>query len=358
MEFQARYPFALPFLPPPVALDSPLLLRAVAAARIELAELKGYSAAIPNPMLLLSPTLIRESVASSEIENIHTTVESALQQALFPAAEQRSADKEVLRYSEAIRWGAEQLQQLPLVSRVIVGIQRLLLGTTDAGYRATPNQIINSTTGEAIYTPPVANSIPELISNWEQYINTPDAAADPLLRCVVGHYQFEAIHPFGDGNGRTGRILMVLQLVQDELLTMPLLFISGYINRHRTDYYRLLLAVTTHGAWEAFILFMLRGFEEQARETKQTLLRVMEQLDGFRQRLRALPKRMPSELAEHVFAFPVTTPVQAARELDMTYKTTSRYLSELAAAGLLENKQVSRFQFYLNRPLLEVLNQL
>lgn len=141
------------------------MLRAIAAARIELAELKGYSAAIPNPMLLLSPTLIRESVASSEIENIHTTVESVLQQALFPAVERRSADKEVLRYSEAIRWGAEQLPQLPLVSRLIVSIQQLLLGMTDAGYRATPNQLVNSTTGQAIYTLPAAGQIPNLMSN-------------------------------------------------------------------------------------------------------------------------------------------------------------------------------------------------
>ena len=164
MEFQARYPFQLPLLPPPVLPDSPVLLQAVAAARIELAELKGYSAAIPNPLLLLSPTLVRESVASPEIENIHTTVESVLQQALFPANERRSADKEVLRYSEAIRWGAAQLPRLPLMLRVIVGIQQLLSGTAEASYRATPNQIINSTTGQAIYTPPPADQIPELSS--------------------------------------------------------------------------------------------------------------------------------------------------------------------------------------------------
>ena len=287
-------------------------MRTIAAARIELAELKGYSAAIPNSMLL-SPTLIRESVASSEMESIHTTVESMLQQALFPAAEQRSADKEVLRCSEAIRWGNAQLAELPLVSRVIVEIQHLLLGATDADYRATPNQIINSTTGQAIYTPPAASQIPTLMGNREHYTNTPDEAADPLWRCVVGHYQFEAIHPFGDGNGRLGRILMVLQ---QGLLTLPILFISGYINRHRQDYYRLLLAVTARGEWEAFILFMLRGFELQARDTKQTLLTVMEQLGEFCQRVRALPKRVPGELADHVFAFPVTTPVQAARERD------------------------------------------
>lgn len=358
MIFNADQPFRLPLLPPPLALESPALLRAVAAARIQVAELKGYLAAIPNPMLLLSPTLLRESVASSEIEDIHTTVESALQQSLFPVAEQRGADKEVLRYSEAIRWGAAQLPRLPIVSRLIVGVQRQLLGPKATDYRTTPNQIINSLTEQPIYTPPVAADLPALLSNWENYINTSDPAADPLLRCVVGHYQFEAIHPFGDGTGRTGRILMVLQLVQDELLSLPVLFISGYINQHRAAYYQLLLGVTARGEWEAYVLFMLRGFEQQARATKLLLLQVMEQLGEFRRRLRELPKRVPGELADHLFAFPVTTPVQAARELGFTYKTTSRYLNELATAGLVENKQVSRYQFFFNRPLLETLNKL
>ncbi len=357
MAFNPRQPFGLPSLPPPVSLDSPTLLRAIAAARIELAELKGYSAAVPNLLLLLSPTLLRESVASSEIENIHTTVESVLQQALFPDVERREADKEVLRYGEAVRWGTEQLPRLPLTARLLVGVQRRLLGPRATGYRTTPNQLVNSLTGEPIYTPPIATAVAPLLSNWEHYINTPAPEADPLLRCVIGHYQFEAIHPFGDGNGRTGRILMVLQLVQDELLSLPILFISGYINRHRTAYYELLLGVSARGEWEPFVLFMLRGFEQQARETKQTLLRVMEQLSAFRLRLRELPRRVPGQLADHLFAFPVTTPLQAARELGLTYKTASRHLSELAGAGLLENKPVSRYQFYVNRPLLELLSQ-
>lgn len=356
MNFRPDLPFELPLLPPQTDLESPALLRAVAAARVELAELKGYSATMPNPMLL-SPAIVRESVASSEIENIHTTVESALQQELFPEAERRDADKEVLRYGDAVRWGAEQLQTLPLSSRLIVGVQHRLLPHYGSGYRSTPNQIINSVSGGAVFTPPRAARIPELLSNWEHYINTPDTDTDPLLRCAIGHYQFEAIHPFGDGNGRTGRILLVLHLVQEQLLAQPTLFVSGYINRHRQEYYRLLLSVSVEGGWTEFLLFMLRGFQQQARVTKDTLLAVVEQLHSFKLAVKGLAKRVPLELAEHVFARPITTPQQTSVATGLHYKTTSRYLGYLAEAGLLENKPVGRYQFYLNRPLLELLNQ-
>lgn len=356
--FNPNYPFDLPALPPPIKEDDPILLRALLKARTELAELKGYSAAIPNPMLLLSPAIIRESVASSGIENIHTTVESALQQELFPEAERRDADKEVLRYGEAMRWGTAQLDKLPLSSRLIVGIQQRLMPQLGAGYRTTPNRIINSVTQQAIFTPPPAAEIPRLIGNWENFINNEESPFDPLVRCAIGHYQFEAIHPFGDGNGRTGRILMVLQLVQQGLLNQPTLFISGYINAHRQDYYRLLANVTTQGNWSEFLLFMLEGFYQQAQETKATLLAVMQLLQEFKQQLRASDyRRVPFELAEHVFSHPVTTPLLAGRELDVHYKTASKHLAQLAALGLLENTQVGRYHFYLNRPLLTVLNR-
>ncbi|AMJ64107.1 Fic family protein [Hymenobacter sp. PAMC 26628] len=358
MAFDPSCPFDLPLLPPPVGENDPALLRVLLRARTELAELKGYSAAIPNPMLLLSPAIIRESVASSGIENIHTSVESVLQQALFPEAERRDADKEVLRYGEAMRWGTAQLGALPLSSRLIVGVQQRLMPQLEAGCRATPNRIINSATRQAIFTPPNAGDIPRLLGNWESFINDDDSAFDPLLRCAIGHYQFEAIHPFGDGNGRTGRILMVLQLVQQGLLNQPTLFISGYINAHRQEYYRLLAGVTTGGHWLEFLVFMLEGFYQQARETKATLLAVMQQLQAFKQQLRTGGHRkVPFELAEHVFAHPVTTPVLAGRELGVHYKTASRHLAQLAASGLLETKQVGRYQFYLNRPLLTVLSR-
>ncbi len=359
MPFAPEYPFDLPLLPPPVGEHDPVLLRALLKARTELAELKGYSAAIPNSMLLLSPAIIRESVASSGIENIHTTVESVLQQELFPEAERRDADKEVLRYGETMRWGTEQLVTLPVSSRLIVGIQQRLMPQLAAGYRTTPNRIINSVTQQAIFTSPRAGDIPRLLGNWENFINDEDSVFDPLLRCAIGHYQFEAIHPFGDGNGRTGRILMILQLVQQGLLNQPTLFISGYINAHRQQYYQLLAGVTQRGDWSGFLLFMLEGFYQQARETKATLLAVMQQLQEFKQHLRTGEhRRVPFEMAEHVFSHPITTPVLAGRELGVHYKTASKHLAQLAAVGLLETTQVGRYQLYLNRPLLTVLNRM
>ncbi len=356
MPFFPDVPFDLPELPPAGDLLTPAVGAALLAARVELGELKGYSLALPNPMLLLSPAIVRESVASSEIENIHTTVEVALQQVLFPEAERHAADKEVLRYSDAVRWGTDQLPALTLSSRLIVGIQQRLLPMQPPGYRQTPNRIVNSLTQDVIYTPPRAADISRLMGNWERFIDRPPNGLDPLLGAIIGHYQFEAIHPFGDGNGRTGRILMVLHLVQEGLLTQPTLFISGFINRHRTEYYQRLLAVSAEAAWEPFLLFMLRGFHEQARATKDTLLAIMALLAEYRERVRLLPQRIPVEVLETVFANPVATPSLVGRVAGIHYKTASRHLNTLAEAGLLERQTVGRYQFFLNRRLLLLLS--
>ncbi|MBM3136768.1 MAG: Fic family protein, partial [Chloroflexi bacterium] len=198
MSFDATYPFALPPLPPeqlpPEEAYSSLLLK----ARVALAELKGASGLIPNPMLMTAPTIIRESVASSEIENINTTIANALQWQLFPEAEQFQADKEVLRYRDAMNWGFEQMKSYALSSRVITGIHTKLMPKDMGRYRREPNRIVNMATRETIYTPPAANEIPRLIGNWENFVNKGDEGHDPLIRAIVAHYQFEAIHPFRD----------------------------------------------------------------------------------------------------------------------------------------------------------------
>ena len=356
MVFRPDVPFELPELPPSAHLLTPDVAQALLLARVELGELKGYSLAMPNPMLLLSPAIVRESVASSEIENIHTTVEVALQQVLFPEAERRPADKEVLRYGDAVRWGMENLADLTLSSRLITGIQQRLLPVQMPAYRQTPNNIVNSVTNEVIYSPPRASEIGRLMGNWERFIDRPVNDLDPLLRCVIGHYQFEAIHPFGDGNGRTGRILMILQLVQEQLLMQPTLFISGYINRHRPEYYRRLLAVSAGAEWEPYLLFMLRGFYEQARATKETLLAVMQELALLKEHVRRLPQRIGTEVVEAVFAHPVATPTVVGRYTGQHYKTASRQLATLAENDLLEQRTVGRYQLYLNRPLLKLLS--
>lgn len=357
MAFQSSHPFALPELPPSIDYEQLTFNRLVAKARTELGELKGYSAALPNPMLLLSPAILRESIASSDIENVNTTVERALQQQLFPEAEQRPADKEVLRYGQAMRWGFEQLSELSLSSRLIIGIQRQLLPGGYAGYRQTPNQIVNSATKQPVYTPPPAHDISRLLGNWENFVHNLDERIDPLVACAIMHYQFEAIHPFGDGNGRTGRILMVLFLVYHRLLSLPTLYLSGYINRHRPDYYRLLERVSAAGEWEPFIVFMLEGFYQQARETKTTLVESMALLQEFKDRVRQSNRKIPQEVVEAIFTQPVVTPTQISRKLGVHYSTATKYLSQLVELGLLQASTLGKYHLYSNRQFIDKLSQ-
>ena len=357
MAFSPAYPFQFPELPPGIDFEDVRFSRLVAKARTELSELKGYSAALPNPMLLLSPAILRESIASSDIENVNTTVEQVLQQQLFPEVEQRPADKEVLRYGQAMRWGFDQLPTLSLSSRLIIGIQRQLLPGGYAGYRQTPNQIVNSATGKPVYTPPPAHDIHRLLGNWENFVHASNEQIDPLIACAIMHYQFTAIHPFGDGNGRTGRILMVLYLAYHELLTLPTLYLSGYINRHRPDYYRLLAQVSAAGDWAPFILFMLEGFYQQARETKLMLVESVSLLQQFREVVRQSSRKIPQVLLEAVFTQPIMTPTQAARTLGVHYSTATKYLNQLAELELLEARELGKYHLYSNRQLIALLSR-
>ena len=181
---------------------------------------------------------------------------------------------------------------------------------------------------------------------------------DPLIRAIIAHYQFEAIHPFGDGNGRTGRILMVLQLIQDELLTMPVLYISGYINRHRSDYYRLLLEVTSGDQWQEYIRFMLQGFFEQAKQTRLTLSEITQLFHGLKAQVRTEHAKIYSaELIDALFTFPVITPTKLALVLGKHYTTTSKYLIQLAKAGILFETTIGKYHLFVNQPLMEILKR-
>jgi Fic family protein len=324
--------------------------------RTELGELNGYSYSLPNPLLLLSPAVIKESVASSSIENINTTMEEALQAQLFPEAEQKKPDKEVLRYRDAIMWGFENLKKIPISTRLILGIQKKLLPDQNPGYRKMQNQIVNSRTGAVVYTPPPANELPRLLNNWERFVNNEDDGIDPLVKAAIAHYQFEAIHPFGDGNGRTGRILMVLQLIHDKLLSLPILYVSGYINKHRGEYYKLLQAVRTDAGWHYLILYMLKGFHQQAKETKTTLFKIIELLEKTREHLKDKHRKIyTAELVEAIFALPIITPVNLGKKLDVNYRTASRYLVELARGRVLHESYVGKYHLYANKPLLNLL---
>lgn len=355
MSFDPTYPHNLHYLPPHIPIKNEDFLDLLIKSRSELAELKGSAGQLPNPLLLTAPLLVRESVESSGIENINTTVAKVLENELLPEDERHTPDKEVLRYREALYWGARALDELPISDRMVRGIHKVLIPGQDE-YRREQNQIINSTTKEILYTPPLQARIPELIGNWERYINE-NNGADPLIRAAVAHYQFEAVHPFLDGNGRTGRILMVLQLVKDGILEMPILFISAYINKNKSEYYTLLRNVTAHDEWQEYIAFMLQGFYSQAHETKETLKKVIQYHHELKRKIKDEHRKIyTADLIDALFNSPVITPTKLASEMKIHYTTASKYLSVLSDTGLLHSVKMGRNHFFINRKLVSLLS--
>lgn len=350
-------PANLDFLPPKKLIRNEDFSDILLKARVELAELKGLTGQIPNPLLLVAPLLIRESVESSGIEDINTTVANVLENQILPENERRAPDKEVLRYREALYWGMSNLGSVSISNRLILGIHKELIAEAGGFYRQEQNQIINSQTGEVLYVPPIQSKIPDLVGNWEKYVNG-DKKVDSLIGVAIAHQQFESIHPFRDGNGRTGRILMVLQLVKDELLELPILFISGYINKNRSEYYRLLREVTDKGNWHEYIEFMLTGFYLQARETKETLKNIGNYQRELKQRIKnELGKIYSSDLLEALFSFPVITPTKLASELDIHYTTASKHLTLLSKNGILFSAKAGRNHLFINKKLISILNK-
>jgi len=357
MSFDATYPHNLAELPPKIDFKAPAFTDLLIKARAELAELKGYCASMPNPMLLLSPAIIKESVESSHIENINTTVVDVLHNQLFPEMERHHADKEVLRYRDAILWSYDNLKDFSLSTRLIVGVQKKLIPSSHGNYRKLQNKIVNDKTGEVLYTPPLPMDVPRFISNWENFIHY-HQDTDPLIKCAVGHYQFEAIHPFDDGNGRTGRILMVLQLIHDKILSLPVLYISGYINSNRSEYYKLLREITRNGNWNDFILFMLKGFYSHARETKDVLFKIMHLFFELKANLKKNHKKIYSaDLVEALFSYPVITPVRLSEIIDTHYMTASRYLGRLAKDSILKEVRHGKYHLFINEPLMRIIKK-
>lgn len=316
--------------------------------------LKGACYGLPNPQLLLSPTVMREALASSEIENIVTTLADVLQAQLFSEAEQQTADKEVLRYNHALSRGLEMLDEVPIGSRMITTIHDLLI-PDEKGYRKTQNALINEQTKEVVYLPPPANKIPELISDLEKFIHG-SSSLDPILKTIIAHYQFEAIHPFGDGNGRTGRILMVLCLTHFDLLELPVLFISGYINTHKSEYYAAIRNVTDHGDWDGYTNYMLTAFKKQAIESTDVLLKIKDLHEEVKRKIRKeLPKIYSRDLVDAIFSQPFITPTRYGETLKVTYQTGSSHLKSLEKIGVMQSVRVGKYLFFANVALLDLL---
>ena len=351
--------YSIALLPPEADLETKQVLKRLAGAHRALAELKGFADTMPNKNILINAVTINEAKDSSEIENIITTHDE-LFKAMSQPNYQNPAAKEVVNYRTALWKGYEAIKDTQiLTSNMMVEIQQNI-EKNRAGIRKLPGTVLkNEATGEVVYTPPSGEQeIMALLSNLERYMNDDHDGIDPLIKLAVIHHQFESIHPFYDGNGRTGRIINVLYLVLKELLDSPILYLSQYIIRNKASYYRLLQEVRTKGAWEEWILFMLDGIESTAIETLKLIKRINTLVEQTAEDiLSALPKIYSRELVDLLFFEFYTKTIYIEKGLRVSRKTAVTYLSALEESGFLTSERIGRERIYLNKRLFEVVRQ-
>lgn len=348
----------LPALPPNTDLETRAILKQCIPARAALAELKQATLLIPNPTVLINTIPLLEAKDSSEIENIVTTTDQLFRYADDGDSNADSATKEALRYRAALYQGFRSLSERPLTTRTAVDICSAIKGVEMDVRRAPGTQLVNDRNGKAIYTPPEGEAqLRNLLANWERFIHE-QRELDPLIRMAVAHYQFEAIHPFTDGNGRTGRVLNILMLIQESLLTLPVLYLSRYIIDHKADYYRLLGEVTSAAAWEEWVLYMLRAVEQTAHWTtaKIAALRQLQvhTADHVRQQL---PKIYSHELVETLFEQPYCRIGNLVAKGIAQRQAASRYLQDLARIGVLSETTAGREKLFIHPKLMHLLTQ-
>lgn len=332
-------------------------MKALVGARAALAELKQAGELIPNQAILVNTLPVLEARASSEIENIVTTADRLFRFARYDEGEGADpATKEALRYQSALMQGMRRLANKPVTTRMAVEICRTLRGIA-IDIRKVPGTALKSrTTGTVVYTPPEGEDrLRGLLANWERFLH--DATdLDPLIRMAVGHYQFEAIHPFTDGNGRTGRILNLLFLVEQGLLDQPVLYLSRAIIRRRADYYRLLNAVTRDDAWEPWLLYMLDAVHDTAIWTTKKIKAIRELLGRATAHVRELaPSLYTRELVELVFEQPYCRIGNVVEARIAKRQTASVYLKELCAVGVLREVKAGREKLFIHPPLMTLL---
>ena len=350
---------ALPPLPPTQDIETKAVLKQCISARAALAELKQAAELIPNQTLLINLIPLLEAKHSSEIENIVTTTDRLFQ---YAQADQQAdpATKEALRYRTALFNGYQSLSHRPLCTATAVEICRTIKGVEIDIRKIPGTALLNERDGSVIYTPPVGEQrLRELLANWEQFIHHA-SDLDPLIRMAVGHYQFEAIHPFMDGNGRTGRVLNSLLMIETQLLDLPILYLSRYIIQHKADYYQHLLAVTrdqTLKAWEEWLLYMLRAVAETAQWTVAKIAAIRRLQDLAIEYVRQhLPKIYSRELIDVIFEQPYCRIGYLIERGIAQRQSASRYLKELVAIGVLREMPVGKEKLFVHPKLMRLLS--
>jgi Fic family protein len=348
----------LPPLPLLVDLETPVVLKKLASAHRYLAELKGIAETIPNEVILVNTLGLQEAKDSSEIENIITTHDELYKEVLFADSVNNPAGKEVSHYVQAVKKGFALVKKRKLLtSRDILEIHEEL-ERNNAGFRKLPGtELKNQRTGETVYTPPQNyHDIISLMTNLENYINDNSLSEiDPLIKMAVIHHRFESIHPFYDGNGRTGRILNILYLIIQDLQKLPILYLSRYITRHKSQYYFLLNDVMANNSWEPWLLYMLDAVEQTSKQTIWIVKNIKDLMQACKDRLRIeYPKLYSHELLNNLFSHPYTKIELLQKDLGVSRITAMKYLNELAKSGVVEKNRIGKSNFYINRPLYDL----
>lgn len=356
--------YNIPLLPLPFDLETKDVLRQANKANRKLAELKGVAQTIPNERILISSLTLQEAKDSSAVENIVTTQDDLYRAGLYSGLTMVSAaTKEVLFYREAINEGFKLVRNKNILTLNDIKRIQLVLERNSAGFRTTPGtQLKRSSDGAVIYTPPQEGQrIVELMSNLEQFINDDELCPiDPLVKMAVIHHQFESIHPFYDGNGRTGRIVNILYLVTSGLLDLPILYLSRYITHNKAEYYERIQAIrNTTGdnsaQWEAWVLFMLRGVEQTAEETISLVKNIGKLMTEYKNIIRpAFGGKYSHELLNGLFYHPYTKIGHLEANMQVSRQTAAKYLDKLASLGLLQKERMGKENYYINTQLMKL----
>ncbi len=336
----------------------PILKRLNSATR-QLAELKGKAATIPNQAILINTLAIQEAKDSSEIENIITTHDELFQEDLSAKSALKPAAKEVLRYREALWEGYHSVAQSELLTNQTILQIQSTLEQNNAGFRRVPGTALkNEQTGETVYTPPQdQHEIQTFMQDLETFINDPELCSiDPLIKMALIHHRFESIHPFYDGNGRTGRIINVLYLVKENLLNIPTLYLSRYILQTKQTYYRLLQQVRTEDSWEEWIEYILTAIEQTSIHTIKTISQIKDAFQDYKLRIRAQHKFYSQDLINNLFTHPYTKIEFIQKDLKVSRITATRYLDELCTTNFLHKRKIGRTNFYINPALVPILS--
>ena len=339
------------------SFESPAILKKLAISSRRLAELKGIAGSIPNQAILINTLGLQEAKDSSEIENIITTHDELFKDDVLPDAFANPAAKEVLRYRQALRVGFEQVKRSGLLTaNHIIEIQAEL-ERNNAGFRKLPGTELKDGGGQTVYTPPQEPAeIVALMSDLERFINDSELfAVDPLIKMALIHHQFESIHPFYDGNGRTGRILNVLYLVKEGLLDIPVLYLSSHIVRTKADYYRLLQTVRVEDRWEDWVLYMLEAVEQTAVQAIATIQAIKTALQDYKHRIRADYKFYSQDLINNLFTHPYTKIEFVQRDLQVSRITATKYLEALTEGSFVQKQKMGRGNYYVNIALNAIL---